>query len=87
MILYAWYEIILTILFAMLYGFLFYFGKMYTLHKKNNLLGFLFNLLRFLLVMLFFYAIFIFVPSNPILLTILFVSSYLGTIGIIAYKA
>jgi len=76
----------LTILSGITYGIIMYSGKIYLLKQNNPMRDFLFTALRFSLIFLFFYVIFKFVASNSILLSILFVSSYLSTIGIIAYN-
>lgn len=81
------YQISLSIVCGIVYGLIFYFGKMHLLVNGNALHDFLFNMMRFFLLLLFFYAIFAFVASNSILMALLFVSSYLSTVGIIAYKS
>ena len=81
------YQISLSIACGIVYGLIFYFGKMHLLVNGNTLHDFLFNMMRFFLLLLFFYAIFAFVASNSILMALLFVSSYLSTVGIIAYKS
>ncbi len=87
MILPLFYSALLTILCGIAYGFILYSGKMYLLTHNNPIHDFMFTLLRFSLLILLFYSILTFVTSNSILLTILFVSSYLSTVGIIAYKS
>ncbi|MCX5924417.1 MAG: hypothetical protein NTZ68_03275 [Candidatus Dependentiae bacterium] len=77
---------IVTILSGIMYGSLFYVGKKYSLAHSKPAYDFIFTLLRFSLLILFFYTISTFVASNSILLTILFVSSYLCSVGILAYK-
>jgi len=75
-----------AILSGMVYGALLYVGKKYVLTYNKPTYDFIFSLLRFSLLILFFYTISTFVASNSILLTILFVSSYLCSVGILAYK-
>ncbi len=75
-----------TIVSGIVYGALLFVGKKYMLLHSKPIYDFFFTLLRFSLLILFFYSIATFVVSSPILLSILFVSSYLSTVGILTYK-
>ena len=75
-----------TIIIGIFYGLFFYWGKKYLLIHRRPVLDIIFFILRILLLMLFLYKISTFVGSSSILLIVLFVSSYLGTVSVLTYK-
>jgi len=72
---------------GIIYGALFHLGKKYMLKYHRPVLDIIFTLMRFTLLFAFFYSMSRFIDSNSILLIILFVSSYLGTVAVLTYKS
>lgn len=68
-------------------GILLYIGKQYSLMYKKSRLDILLSMLRYTILLTFLYAVLQFYRSDSILLIILFVVSYIGTVLTITTKA
>ena len=76
-----------TISVGILYGILFHLGKKHLLSQNKPYLDLLFTLARFILLFFVIYYMFYFIAPNSILMTILFVSSYLSTVAVLTYNS
>ncbi len=75
-----------TFIIGILYGYLLYIEKMYILQQNKPKLGLLLTMLRYAALLSILFYLIHNLESNSILLIILFVSSYLSTIGILVYR-
>ena len=75
-----------TLIIGILYGYLLYTEKMYILNQDRPTLGIFLNTFRQITLLAILFYLINNLTSNSILLIILFVSSYLSTVGILAYK-
>lgn len=77
----------LSVFAGICYACLLYTSKIYTLQTHRPILDIIFGVLRFVMLLFTLYHIVTNVEQNSILLLILFVSSYLSTIGILVYTS
>ena len=77
---------IATILMGIIYGYTLYTGKMYTFYHQKPMLDLLLTVMRYIVLFGILFYLTLNMSGNSILLIILFVSSYLSTVGILVYK-
>lgn len=82
---YNYLLLLISILLGAVSALLLYSGKKLALLYKRPKLDLLFSLTRFTILIAFLYTILQFNSSNSILLLILFLLSYVGTVSILVY--
>lgn len=76
---------ILTVFFGIFYALFLFASKKRSLQKPQPIIDVILTLLRFALLIFIIFKIMTNISGNPILLMILFVSSYLSTITLLVY--
>lgn len=72
---------------GIVYGVMFHKGKQYLFNKKQPMVDYLFTIVRILLLFVILYSMSEFIQADSILLSILFVSSYLCTLAVLTYNS